>query len=426
MSDNPFLKYGISDAVVDMASEAMTTASSVFRDIEKVREINQLRVLDAFRNARFAEAHLGATTGYGYDDMGREKIEEMYAELFGAEAAYVRIQVTCGTQILVACLFGILKPGEEMLAVTGRPYDTLASALGVEKKDDTFTGSLLDYGMKYNEVQLKPDGSPDLEAIRAAIKPETKVIFLQKSKGYTSRRCLRADDIKAVVELVKGIREDLIVFVDNCYGEFVETKEPCAVGADLCAGSLIKNAGGGICPSGAYVCGRKDLVERVAERVTAPGLGSHVGPSLGFNRQIAQGLFMAPHVVAEALKGAVFAAKMLEMAGCTCAPAFDEPRGDIVQSVAFPNAEQMVNFCRNVQSCSPVDSFVAPEPWAMPGYDAEVVMAAGAFVQGASIEFSADGPVKPPYLVYMQGGLVFEQVKLAVMMAVSKMRETKN
>ena len=426
MSDNPFLKYGISDAVVDMASEAMTTASSVFRDIEKVREINQLRVLDAFRNARFAEAHLGATTGYGYDDMGREKIEEMYAELFGAEAAYVRIQVTCGTQILVACLFGILKPGEEMLAVTGRPYDTLASALGVEKKDDTFTGSLLDYGMKYNEVQLKPDGSSDLEAIRAAIKPETKVIFLQKSKGYTSRRCLRADDIKAVVDLVKGIREDLIVFVDNCYGEFVETKEPCAVGADLCAGSLIKNAGGGICPSGAYVCGRKDLVERVAERVTAPGLGSHVGPSLGFNRQIAQGLFMAPHVVAEALKGAVFAAKMLEMAGCTCAPAFDEPRGDIVQSVAFPNAEQMVNFCRNVQSCSPVDSFVAPEPWAMPGYDAEVVMAAGAFVQGASIEFSADGPVKPPYLVYMQGGLVFEQVKLAVMMAVSKMRETKN
>lgn len=426
MSDNPFLKYGISDAVVEMASEAMTTASSVFRDIEKVREINQLRVLDAFRNAHFAEAHLGATTGYGYDDMGREKIEEMYAELFGAEAAYVRIQVTCGTQILVACLFGILKPGEEMLAVTGRPYDTLASALGVEKKDDTFTGSLLDYGMKYNEVQLKPDGSPDLEAIRAAIKPETKVIFLQKSKGYTSRRCLRADDIKAVVDLVKGIREDLIVFVDNCYGEFVETKEPCAVGADLCAGSLIKNAGGGLCPSGAYVCGKKDLVERVAERVTAPGLGSHVGPSLGFNRQIAQGLFMAPHVVAEALKGAVFAARMLEMAGCTCAPAFDEMRGDIVQSVAFPNAEQMVNFCRNVQSCSPVDSFVAPEPWAMPGYDAEVVMAAGAFVQGASIEFSADGPVKPPYLVYMQGGLVFEQVKLAVMMAVSKMRETKN
>ena len=426
MSDNPFLKYGISDAVVEMASEAMTTASSVFRDIEKVREINQLRVLDAFRNAHFAEAHLGATTGYGYDDMGREKIEEMYAELFGAEAAYVRIQVTCGTQILVACLFGILKPGEEMLAVTGRPYDTLASALGVEKKDDTFTGSLLDYGMKYNEVQLKPDGSPDLDAIRAAIKPETKVIFLQKSKGYTSRRCLRSDDIKAVVDLVKGIREDLIVFVDNCYGEFVETTEPCAVGADLCAGSLIKNAGGGLCPSGAYVCGRKDLVERVAERVTAPGLGSHVGPSLGFNRQIAQGLFMAPHVVAEALKGAVFAAKMLEMAGCTCAPAFDEKRGDIVQSVAFPNAEQMVNFCRNVQSCSPVDSFVAPEPWAMPGYDAEVVMAAGAFVQGASIEFSADGPVKPPYLVYMQGGLVFEQVKLAVMMAVSKMRETKN
>ncbi len=426
MNQDPFKSmYGISDTVVDMAKEAMTTVSSVFEKIDRVKEINQLRVLQAFRNARFAEAHLGATTGYGYDDMGREKIEEMYAELFGAEAAYVRIQVTCGTQILVACLFGILKPGEEMLAASGRPYDTLASALGVEKKDDTFTGSLLDYGMKYNEVQLKEDGSPDLEAIRAAIKPETKVVFLQKSKGYTSRRCLRADDIKAVVDLVKGIREDIIVFVDNCYGEFVETQEPCALGADLCAGSLIKNAGGGICPSGAYVAGRKDLVERVAERVTAPGLGSHVGPSLGFNRQIAQGLFLAPHVVSEALKGAVFAAKMLEMAGCKCEPAFDDLRGDIVQSVAFPDEKQMVNFCKNVQSCSPVDSFVSPEPWDMPGYDAQVVMAAGAFVQGASIEFSADGPVKPPFLVYMQGGLVFEQVKLAVMQAVSGMLEKK-
>lgn len=426
MNSNPYTQYGISDAVVQMASEAMTTASSVFQRIEEIREINQLRVLDAFREVHFAEAHLGGTTGYGYDDMGREKIEEMYARLFGAEAAYVRIQVTCGTQILVACLFGILKPGEELLAVSGRPYDTLASALGIGKDEGDFTGSLLDYGMKYNEVQLKEDGSPDLEAIRAAIRPETKVVFLQKSKGYTARRCLRAEDIKAVVDLVKSISKDIIVFVDNCYGEFVETQEPCALGADLCAGSLIKNAGGGICPSGAYVCGRKDLVERVAERVTAPGLGSHVGPSLGFNRQIAQGLFMAPHVVAEALKGAVFAAKMLEMAGCRPEPAYDALRGDIVQSVAFPNAEQMVNFCRNVQSCSPVDSFVAPEPWAMPGYDAEVVMAAGSFVQGASIEFSADGPVKPPYLVYMQGGLVFEQVKLAVMMAVEKMMESKD
>lgn len=415
--------YGISDTVVSMADEAMTTVSSVFSKIEEVREYNQLRVLQAFRNARFAEAHLGATTGYGYDDIGREKIEQMYAEIFGAEAAYVRIQVTCGTQILVACLFGILKPGEEMLAVTGRPYDTLASALGVEKKEEEFTGSLLDYGMKYNEVQLLPDGSPDLEAIKAAVKPETKVVFLQKSKGYTSRRCLRAEDIKAVVDLVKGIREDIIVFVDNCYGEFVEKQEPCALGADLCAGSLIKNAGGGICPSGAYVAGRKELVERVAERVTAPGLGSHVGPSLGFNRQIAQGLFMAPHVVAEAMKGAVFAAKLLEMAGCRCEPASDDLRGDIVQSVAFPDEQQMVNFCRKVQSCSPVDSFVSPEPWDMPGYDAQVVMAAGAFVQGASIELSADGPIKPPYLVYMQGGLVFEQVKLAVMMAVSEMME---
>ena len=416
--------FGISDTVVNMADEAMTTVSSVFSKIDEVRQYNQLRVLNAFRNARFAEAHLGATTGYGYDDIGREKIEQMYAEIFGAEAAYVRIQVTCGTQILVACLFGILKPGEEMLAVTGRPYDTLASALGVEKKEEGFTGSLLDYGMKYNEVQLKEDGSPDLDAIASAIKPETKVVFLQKSKGYTSRRCLRAEDIKAVVDLVKGIREDIIVFVDNCYGEFVEKQEPCALGADLCAGSLIKNAGGGICPSGAYVAGRKELVERVAERVTAPGLGRELGSYAASYRPFYQGLFMAPHTVAQALKTALLASRLFENLGMESSPSSAERRADIIQAIKMQSPERLVAFCQGIQTASPVDSMAMPEPWDMPGYDDQVVMAAGTFVAGASIELSADGPIRPPYTAFMQGGLTYTHGKIALAEALKRMIST--
>lgn len=422
--DSSFASFNLRDDVLSMASDSMNAIRETFSHIDEIKEYNQLRVLDAFRKTKFAEAHLGQTTGYGYDDIGREKIEELVAMVFGAEAAYVRIQISSGTQAIASSLFALLGPGDELLAAGGRPYDTLMTAIGINKPEsEGFRGTLRDYGVTYREVDLQPDGTPDIDAIVGAITEKTKVVFLQKSRGYTDRRSLRADDVALVAAAVKKVSSDIILFVDNCYGEFVETREPCEVGADLCAGSLIKNIGGGLCPSGGYIAGRKDLVERVAERISAPGLGSHVGPTLGFNRTIAQGVFMAPHTVAEALKGAVFAASMLEKIGGKCAPSFDDLRGDIVQSIAFPSAEKMINFCKMIQAASPIDSYVSPEPWAMPGYDDDVVMAAGTFVQGASIELSADGPVKPPYIAYMQGGLVFEQVKLAIMLAVNTMLE---
>jgi len=419
---NPYLDYGVSDEVAGLARKAIKAVQPAFLRIEEIREYNQLRVLRAFWNAKISDAHFGVQTGYGYDDIGREKIEQMYAEIFGAEAAYVRIQISAGTQAIALCLFGVLRPGDELLSVTGRPYDTLASAIGISEDEKLLgMGSLREYGIQYNEVSLSDDGSPDLKKIAAAISDRTKMIFIQKSKGYTTRRCLLSDDILAIVKTVRSQKPDAVIFVDNCYGEFVEKEEPCMLGADLCAGSLIKNPGGGLCPSGGYVVGRKDLIEKIASRATAPGLGSHIGPSLGFSRVIAQGLFQAPHVTAESVKGAVFAAALFEEAGYASLPSALSHRGDIVQSITFRNGQQIVDFCQAIQSCSPVDSFVYLQPWAMPGYEDEVVMAAGTFVQGASIELSADGPIKSPYTAYMQGGLVFEQVKLASMLAVQKM-----
>lgn len=421
---NPYLDYGVSDEVAKLARKAMIAVQPAFSRIGEIREYNQLRVLRAFWNAKISDAHFGMQTGYGYDDIGRDKIEEMYAEIFGAEAAYVRIQISAGTQAIALCLFGVLRPGDVLLSVTGRPYDTLASAIGISEDAKTEgMGSLREYGIHYQEVSLTEDGSPDLQQIALAINDRTKMVFIQKSKGYTTRRCLLAEDISDIVRTVRANKPDAVIFVDNCYGEFVEREEPCMLGADLCAGSLIKNPGGGICPSGGYVVGRKDLIALIASRATAPGLGSHIGPSLGFNRVIAQGLFHAPHVTAESMKGAVFAAALFEEAGYVSLPSALSPRGDIVQSITFRNGKQIVAFCQAIQSCSPVDSFVHLEPWAMPGYDDDVVMAAGTFVQGASIELSADGPIKSPYTAYMQGGLVFEQVKLAAMLAVQKMGE---
>ncbi len=421
--NNPYEPYGISQDIYQMARQAEATAASALARIEKIREYNQLRVLHAFNKAGVSDAHFTQSTGYGYDDMGREKIEKMYADLFGAEAAYVRIQISSGTQAIVQSLFGVLRPGDEMLSVTGRPYDTLAEAIGIADSEDTGMGSLKDFGIAYKQVDLKADGAPDISSIRAAITHQTRLVFIQKSKGYTTRRCLLAEDLTAIIQTVKAVSSEIIIFVDNCYGEFVEEQEPCALGADLCAGSLIKNPGGGLCPSGGYVVGRGDLVEKVASRFTAPGLGSHVGPSLGFTRTIAQGLFLAPHITAECLKGAVFAASLFAAAGFVTQPSAAAIRGDIVQSIQLESGEQVVDFCQVIQRCAPVDSFVRPEPWAMPGYDAPVVMAAGTFIQGASVELSADGPIKPPYLVYMQGGLVYEQVKLAAMSAVALMRQ---
>ncbi len=419
---NPYQDYGVSDAVFAMSEQVMNETAPVFDRITSIREVNQLRVLQAFWNARISDTHFGMPTGYGYDDVGRERIEQMYAELFGGEAAYVRIQISAGTQAIAMSLFGVLRPGDEMLSVTGRPYDTLASAIGIsESTENDDMGSLRDFGVSYSEVTLKEDGSPDIPAISNAISDKTKLVFIQKSKGYTSRRCLLSDDLRLIINTVRKTKPGVIVFVDNCYGEFVEEQEPCSLGADLCAGSLIKNPGAGICPSGGYIVGRKDLIEKVASRATAPGLGSHVGPSLGFNRTIAQGLFLAPHVTAECVKGAVFSSALFEKAGFISNPRSNSGRGDIVQSIQFNNGKQVVDFCKVIQACSPVDSFVSPEPWDMPGYDSQVVMAAGTFVQGASVELSADGPIKPPYIAYMQGGLVFEQTKLAAMRAVEQM-----
>lgn len=418
MTSNPYSVYGVSNEAASLAALAGEAVIPVYKTIDEIREYNQLRVLDAFRRHKFSETHFVSSTGYGYDDAGRAKIEEIFADIFGAEAAYVRIQISSGTQAISSMLYGILRPGDELLSATGRPYDTLASTIGLT--EETYDGSLRNYGISYDDVELQADGSPDIEALLTKINDRTKVVFVQKSRGYTGRRALRCDDIRMIAEAVHAVRSDIIVAVDNCYGEFTEKNEPCQVGADICAGSLIKNPGGGIAPSGGYVVGRADLVEKVAQRITAPGLGSEVGPTLGFNRAIAQGLFMAPHIVAECLKGAAFAASMFEMSGIRTSPSAAEPRGDIVQTVIFEDPDKLVDFCRSVQACSPVDSFVTPEPWNMPGYEDKVVMAAGTFVMGATTELSCDGPIKPPYIAYMQGGLVSEQVRLAVMLTLSK------
>ena len=416
--------YGVSNKTAELAEEAMQAVLPVFKEIEENREYNQLKVLNAFRELGFAEHHLGATTGYGYDDMGRDMIEKIYAKVFGAEAAYVRMQISSGTQAISAILYGLLRPGDEILAATGRPYDTLMKTIGI---GDDYDASLIAYGTTYDEVDLKADGSPDIEGIVSKLNSKTKMVFIQKSRGYSTRRALREEDLRSIITAVRKWsaehKQRIIIAVDNCYGEFVERHEPCELGADICGGSLIKNPGAGICSTGGYVVGKKDLVEKVAYRITAPGLGSHVGPTLGFTRLIAQGIFRAPATVAECLKGAVFASKMFELIGLNTSPSSSEKRGDIVQTIEFGDPDKLVKFCQKIQNCSPVDSFVAPVPDDMPGYADQVVMAAGTFVQGATSELSCDGPLRAPYIGYMQGGLVYEQAKLAVMLSVDSWGE---
>jgi cystathionine beta-lyase family protein involved in aluminum resistance len=414
-------QFGVDKTVFDLSEQALQAVLPIFAKLDKIRETNQLRVIKSLQDAGLAESMLGGSTGYGYDDAGREQIEKAYALAFGAQSALVRIQLSAGTQVLSHCLGALLRPGDEMLSVTGTPYDTLRETIGMDQPAGTDNGSLRDFGVSYKQIELLQDGSPDLKAIAAQINEKTKLIFIQKSRGYTSRRSLLFDDIEMIVKAVRNTGSKAVIMVDNCYGEFVESREPCMAGADICAGSLIKNPGGGICPSGGYVAGRSDLVERIAARITAPGLGSHVGPSLGFSRQIAQGFYLAPHIVSESLKGAVFASQLFLDAGCRTFPAPDADRGDIVQTLEFGSPEGLIDFCQSVQQASPIDSFIRPEPWEMPGYDSKVIMAAGAFVQGSSIELSADGPLKPPYPAYLQGGLCFENVRLACMLALQKM-----
>ena len=405
--------------VFELARQAENDIRPMFSRIDATAEKNTLKVMQAFQDNRVSEACFAGTTGYGYDDLGRETLDKVYAQVFKTEAALVRIGFVNGTHALSAALFSLLKPGDTLLSVTGLPYDTLRNAIGISGQCH---GSLKFYGINYAQVDLLPDGTPDYEGIaRAAAEKGVAAVLIQRSRGYENRPALSAEEIGKICATVKSVNPDINVMVDNCYGEFTEEHEPTEYGVDLMAGSLIKNPGGGIAPAGGYIVGRQELVDKAAMRLTTPGIGGECGASLGNNRLLFQGFFMAPHIVAQAVKTATFCAAMLERIGFETSPASDEVRHDIIQMVTLKSAENMKKFCRGIQSGAPVDSYVTPEPWQMPGYDCPVIMAAGAFIQGSSIELSADGPMKEPYIAYMQGGITYESGKLGIMMAVSEM-----
>ena len=414
-----YASLGISEAVQSFGEEILKTLKERFEAIDEVTEYNQMKVIRAMQEHRVSDIHFAATSGYGYNDMGRDTLEEVYASVFHAEAALVRPQITCGTHALAIALHGNLRPGDEMISISGKPYDTLEEVIGIRPS----MGSLAEYGVTYKQVDLLADGSFDFEGIRAAISDKTKLVEIQRSKGYQTRPTLSVSKIGEAIAFVKSIRSDIICMVDNCYGEFVETIEPTDVGADMAVGSLIKNPGGGLAPIGGYIVGTKACVDQAAYRTTCPGLGQEVGANLGIIQSFYQGFFLAPSVVGNALKGAVFAANIYEKLGFKVIPNGSESRHDIIQAVEFGKPEGVIAFCKGIQSAAPVDSHVTPEPWAMPGYDSDVIMAAGAFVQGSSIELSADGPIKPPYAVYFQGGLTWEHAKLGILMSLQKLVE---
>ena len=414
-----YLEMGIRKEVYDFGSQIEGTLKERFDAIDKVAEYNQLKVVHAMQKCKVNAGCFKYASGYGYDDPGRDTLEEVYAEIFHTESALVRPQITCGTHALGLALSANLRPGDEILAISGKPYDTLEEVIGIRESK----GSLKEYGITYAQVDLLEDGSFDLEGIKNAINDKTKLIHIQRSKGYATRPTLSVDVIGEAIAFVKEINKDLIVMVDNCYGEFVEEKEPSEVGADMIVGSLIKNPGGGLAPIGGYICGRSDLIEQCAYRLTTPGLGKEVGASLGVNRQFIQGFFMAPTVVNAAVKGAIFAANLYEKLGFKVIPDGKEDRHDIIQAVEFHDPEKLIAFCEGIQKASPIDSHVTPIPWDMPGYDSQVIMAAGTFVSGASIELSADGPMKEPYAVYFQGGLTYPHAKYGIIMSLQRMAE---
>ena len=392
-----------------------------FQRIESIEEQNQFKVIEAFRANRISEAHLHGSTGYGYGDKGRDDLDKVYADIFHTEDALVRSQIVSGTQALALCLYGVLRPGDEMVAVTGKPYDTLEEVIGI--RGEAGNGSLKDFGITYGQVDLLEDGRIDIAGIQKRVTPNTKMVTMQRSRGYAYRNALTVAELGEAIQVVKAISPDIIVMVDNCYGEFVEEREPTDVGADLIAGSLIKNPGGGLAQTGGYLAGRADLIEKCAYRLTTPGLGKEVGASQENNRFMYQGIFMAPHVVAESLKGAVLCAGVMEALGFETSPGVNDMRSDIIQAVKMEDKEKLIQFCRGIQMGAPIDSFVTPEPWDMPGYESQVIMAAGAFVGGASIELSADAPCIPPYVVYMQGGLTYRHVKYGLMTVVECLKE---
>ena len=410
-------RLGVSDQVLRFGQEVLEGLTDQFRHIDQVAEFNQAKVIAAMQKNRVTATHFNLSTGYGYDDEGRDTLERVYADCFGAEAALVRPQITCGTHALALALGANLLPGDELLSPVGGPYDTLEEVIGIRPSPC----SLKEYGVSYRQVDLLPDGGFDYDGIRAAINEKTRLITIQRSKGYATRPSYSVEEIGKLIAFCKECKPDVLCMVDNCYGEFVETQEPTNVGADMVVGSLIKNLGGGLAPTGGYICGRKECIERCAYRLSAPGLGREVGANLGLLTSFYQGLFLAPTVVSSAVRGAVFAAACYEKLGFRVVPGSGETRRDIIQAVELGSREAMVAFCKGIQSAAPVDSYVTPEPWAMPGYESEVIMAAGAFVQGASIELSADGPIRPPYAVYFQGGLTWFHAKLGILMSIQKL-----
>ena len=414
-----YRNLGISDKIYDYSNDILEGLKERFDNIDKNAEYNQLKVIDAMQKNRVAEMHLSGTTGYGYNDSGRDTLEQVYADIFKTESALVRPQITCGTHALNVALSANLRPGDELLSPVGKPYDNKDEIIGIRPSK----GSLKEYGVTYSQVDLLADGSFDYNGIKQAINSRTKLVTIQRSKGYASRPTLSVERIGELIRFIKNIKPDVICMVDNCYGEFVERIEPSQAGADMVVGSLIKNPGGGLAPCGGYIAGTKECVEQAAYRLSSPGLGKEVGATLGVNSSFYQGLFLAPTVVAGALKGAIFAANAYEKLGYKVIPDGKEPRYDIIQAVELGSDKGLIAFCKGIQAAAPVDSFVTPEPWAMPGYDSDVIMAAGAFVSGSSIELSADGPLKPPYSVYFQGGLTWYHAKLGIMMSMQKMSD---
>jgi len=412
-----FKELGISEKVFEFGKEIEQTLLERFAEIDRVAEYNQLKVLHAMQECRVSAECFNYASGYGYSDMGRDTLEEVYAKTFHTEAALVRPQITCGTHALALALSANLRPGDELLSPAGKPYDTLEEVIGIRKSK----GSLAEYGITYKQVNLLSDGTFDYENIKKAINEKTKLVTIQRSKGYQTRPSFSVKQIGELIAFVKSIKPDLICMVDNCYGEFVETIEPSDVGADMVVGSLIKNPGGGLAPIGGYVAGTNECIENCAYRLTSPGLGKEVGASLGVMQSFYQGFFLAPTVVAGALKGAIFAANIYEKLGFPVIPNSTESRHDIIQAVTLGSPEGVIAFCKGIQAAAPVDSYVSPEPWEMPGYDSDVIMAAGAFVQGSSIELSADGPIKPPYAVYFQGGLTWSHAKLGILRSLEEM-----
>lgn len=414
--------FGISKKTIDLMLEAEEDIKSQLQERNEISAFNQLKVLNAFQNNRVSYSHFGETSGYGYDDLGRDTLDKIYAEIFGSEDAIVRHNIVSGTQAIASCLYGILRPGDTMVSVVGAPYDTMEEVIGIRGEEDC--GSLKDFGISYEQVDLLENGKPDLDGIKNIFsQKKIKLALIQRSRGYAWRDSLTVDEIGNIIQIIKSIDNDVVCMVDNCYGEFVEEKEPTQVGADIIVGSLIKNAGGSLALSGGYVCGRADLIEKISYRLTAPGLGRHTGASLGFNRNLYQGLFMAPHIVGESIKTAMLCSSMFSKLGYEVCPAPDAKRSDIIQAIKLKTPENVIKFCQAIQKGSPIDSFVTPEPWDMPGYEDPVIMAAGAFVQGASIELSADAPICPPYIAYMQGGIVYDAAKIGILRAADSMCE---